>query len=253
MGDDASPGRTPGSGRVAPGVVVARTALVTGATSGIGRATVEALAREGWRTGLVARESAELRELAREVGGWAAPCDVREASDIEDAVGRFTELAGGAPELLVAAAGAFSLGPAAELTVEELDRHLEVNLRGAILTVRAVLPAMLAAGRGTLVLVGSVAGRKAFPGNAAYSASKFGLRGFHEVLLEELRGTGVRATLLEPAATDTPLWDPLDPDSDPGLPDRSAMLGPGDVADAVVFLAGRPPGVRIPYLPIERG
>ena len=105
---------------------------------------------------------------------------------------------------------------------------------------------------GLIVNVGSVAGRKAFPGNAAYSASKFGLRGFHEVLLEEVRGTGVRATLVEPAATDTPLWDPLDPDSDPGLPDRAAMLSPDDVAEAVLFVATRPESVRIPFLSIER-
>jgi len=201
----------------------------------------------------MARESSRLRELARNVDGWEFPCDVREPEAISRAVARFAELAGGAPELLVVAAGTFSLGPAVELTVEDLDRHLDVNLRGAILTVRAVLPGMLAAGKGTLVLIGSVAGRRAFRGNAAYSASKFGLRGFHEVLLEELRGTGVRATLLEPAATDTPLWDPLDPDSTPELPDRSAMLTPEDVAVAVAFVGGRPPGVRIPYLPIERG
>jgi len=252
MGGDASPeGRTRSNER--PGRVVARTALVTGATSGIGRATVEVLTHDGWRTGLMARDTPRLGKLARDVEGWGLPCDVRDAGAIDDAVARFAELAGGAPELLVVAAGAFSLGPAVDLTVEELDRHIDVNLRGAILTVGAVLPAMLAAGRGTLVLIGSVAGRKAFPGNAAYSASKFGLRGFHEVLLEELRGTGVRATLLEPAATDTPLWDPLDPDSTPELPNRSAMLTPGDVAAAVAFVAGRPPGVRIPYLPIERG
>jgi NADP-dependent 3-hydroxy acid dehydrogenase YdfG len=111
---------------------------------------------------------------------------------------------------------------------------------------------MLVRRGGLIVNVGSVAGRKAFPGNAAYSASKFGLRGFHEVLLEEVRGTGVRATLVEPAATDTPLWDPLDPDSDPGLPDRAAMLSPDDVAEAVLFVATRPESVRIPFLSIER-
>jgi NADP-dependent 3-hydroxy acid dehydrogenase YdfG len=98
-----------------------------------------------------------------------------------------------------------------------------------------------------------VAGRKAFPGNAAYSASKFGVRGFHEVLLEELRGTGVRATLVEPAATDTPIWDPMDPDADPNLPPREAMLRPEDVAEAVSFVVTRPEGVQIPFLPIERG
>jgi NADP-dependent 3-hydroxy acid dehydrogenase YdfG len=97
-----------------------------------------------------------------------------------------------------------------------------------------------------------VAGRRAFPGNGAYSAAKFGVRGLHEVLVEELRGTGVRATLLEPAATDTPIWDPLDPDADPGLPDRAAMLDPTEVARAVTFLLTRPEGVSVPLLQIER-
>ncbi len=101
--------------------------------------------------------------------------------------------------------------------------------------------------------VGSVAGRRAFPSNGAYSASKYGQRGLHEVLVEELRGTGVRATLVEPAATDTPLWDPLDPDRDPHLPDRDAMLRAGDVAETVLFAVTRPAHVRTPLLKIERG
>ena len=74
----------------------------------------------------------------------------------------------------------------------------------------------------------------------------------HEVLVEELRGTGVRATLLEPAATDTSIWDPFDPDADPDLPDRSVMLDPDDVAEAVLFVATRPEHVQIPVLQIER-
>jgi NADP-dependent 3-hydroxy acid dehydrogenase YdfG len=98
-----------------------------------------------------------------------------------------------------------------------------------------------------------VAGRRAFPANGAYSASKYGQRGMHEVLAEELRGSGLRATLVEPAATDTPLWDALDPDADPNLPGRDAMLRPVDVAEAVVFAVTRPPHVRIPLLQIERG
>ena len=93
----------------------------------------------------------------------------------------------------------------------------------------------------------------AFPGNGAYSASKFALRGLHEVLLEEIRGSGVRASLVEPAATDTEIWDPLDPDGNPGLPDREDMLTASDVAEGVVFVATRPEGVVIPLLQVERG
>ena len=137
-------------------------------------------------------------------------------------------------------------------TVKVFDETVAVNLRGTFLVNRALLPSMLERGTGLIVNVGSVAGRRAFSGNAAYSASKYGLRGYHEVLLEELRGTGVRATLLEPAATDTPLWDPLDPDRDPRLPNRDRMLRPDDVADTVLFVATRPQSVRIPVLQVER-
>jgi NADP-dependent 3-hydroxy acid dehydrogenase YdfG len=136
--------------------------------------------------------------------------------------------------------------------VRAFDDHMAVNLRGTFLVVRALLPAMLGRGDGLFVNVGSVAGRRAFAGNASYSASKFGVRGFHEVLLEEIRGTGVRATLLEPAATDTPLWDVVNRAASPGLPERSAMLDPDDVAEAVLFVATRPATVRIPLLQIER-
>jgi NADP-dependent 3-hydroxy acid dehydrogenase YdfG len=110
---------------------------------------------------------------------------------------------------------------------------------------------MKARGSGTIVQVSSVAGREAFTENGAYSASKFGVRGFHEVLLEELRGSGVRATLLEPAAVDTPIWDSIDRAAHPGLPPRGAMLRPSAVAECVVFVASRDPRIQIPVLPVE--
>lgn len=229
-----------------------RTALITGATRGIGRATARLLREAGARVGLVARTEADLAELARELEGWPLACDVSDPDEAARALSRFRELAGGPPDILVTAAGTFSLGPARDLRADELDRHLAVNLRGAIHVVTSTLPGMLERRRGTIVQVGSVAGRKALPGNAAYSASKFGLRGYHEVLLEEIRGTGVRATLLEPAATDTSLWDAVEPDRDPHLPDRSEMLGPEDVARGILWVATRPPGVQVPYLPMER-
>jgi NADP-dependent 3-hydroxy acid dehydrogenase YdfG len=235
------------------GPLAGRTALVTGASKGIGEAVARSLAGAGARVGVAARDAGALESLARTLGGWALPCDVTDEAAIARTAARFEELAKGPPDVLVASAGVFALEPAHALTVSELDRHLDVNLRGAMLTVGAFLPGLRAAARGTIVLVGSVGGRKGLRWNAAYAASKFGLRGYHEVLLAELKGSGVRATLLEPAATDTPIWDALDPDSNPKLPNRSEMLRPEDVAEAVLFVATRPDGVQIPYLPIERG
>jgi NADP-dependent 3-hydroxy acid dehydrogenase YdfG len=229
-----------------------RTALVTGASRGIGARVAERLAGAGARVWLLARSEGALAEVAARTGGTPLVADLTDEVEVWDVLDRLQDELGGPPDLVVCAAGVFGLAPVAEESVKSWDAHLAVNLRGAFLVARALLPAMLVRRGGLIVNVGSVAGRKAFPGNAAYSASKFGLRGFHEVLLEEVRGTGVRATLVEPAATDTPLWDPLDPDSDPGLPDRAAMLSPDDVAEAVLFVATRPESVRIPFLSIER-
>ncbi|TVR55059.1 MAG: SDR family oxidoreductase [Gemmatimonadales bacterium] len=244
---------TSGADRVGgKGALEGSTALVTGASRGIGAAVVRALAAEGARVGVVARSREPLQELAEEVGGWALPGDVTDPSDVASVLDGFRERTGGVPDLVVASAGVFTLAPVEETGLTDWALNLDVNLKGSFLLLREVLPAMRLRGTGTLVQVGSIAGRRAFPGNGAYSASKFGLRGLHEVLVEELRGTGVRATLLEPAATDTSAWDPLDPDGRTDLPSRSAMLRPEDVAEAVVFVATRPAGVQIPFLPVER-
>jgi NADP-dependent 3-hydroxy acid dehydrogenase YdfG len=232
--------------------LLGQTALVTGASRGIGARAAERLAEAGARVWPMARSEGALAELAARTGGTPIVADVTDEAAVWDALDRLQDELGGAPDMVVCAAGTFGLAPVAEATVKALDAQLSVNLRGAFLVTRALLPSMLERGRGLVIHVGSVAGRRAFPGNGAYAASKFGLRGFHEVLLEELRGTGVRATLLEPAATDTPLWDPLAPDSDPTLPSRTEMLSPDDVAEAILFVATRPDTVRIPFLPIER-
>jgi NADP-dependent 3-hydroxy acid dehydrogenase YdfG len=228
-------------------------ALVTGASRGIGAAVARALAAEGARVGLVARSRAPLERMAGRLGGWALPGDVTVEEEVKRVVAEFRDRSGAWPEVVVGSAGVFSLAPLEETDPAELARHLDVNLKGRFLLLREVLPGMKARGSGTVILIGSVAGRRALPGNAAYSASKYGLRGLHEVLLEEIRGSGVRATLVEPSATDTSLWDPLDPDGREDLPPRASMLRAEDVAEAVVFAATRPPGVRIPFLPVEGG
>jgi NADP-dependent 3-hydroxy acid dehydrogenase YdfG len=227
------------------------TALVTGASRGIGQRVAERLAEAGARVWASARSEAALAELAARTGATSLPFDLTDDASVWDALDQLQDQLGGPPSLVVNAAGVFGIETCRDETVMAFDAAVAVNLRGPFLVARSLLPAMLERGSGLIVNVGSVAGRRAFPGNGAYSASKFGLRGYHEVLLEELRGTGVRATLLEPAATDTPLWDPLDPDNDPDLPDRSGMLSADDVADAVVFVASRPDHVRIPLMQIE--
>lgn len=233
-------------------VLTGRTVLVTGASRGIGRAVAERLAGSGARVFALGRSEDALRDLASRTGAEPLVVDLKDDAAIWDAADRLGDILGGPPDLVVNAAGVFGVASLHQETVAHLDLELSLNLRAPFLLVRALLPSMLERGSGLVVNVGSVAGRRAFPGNGAYSAAKFGLRGFHEVLLEELRGTGVRASLLEPAATDTPIWDALDPDADPSLPSRADMLRPEDVADAVLFLATRPEHVQIPLLQIER-
>jgi NAD(P)-dependent dehydrogenase (short-subunit alcohol dehydrogenase family) len=229
------------------------TVLVTGATGGIGRAVAERVANADGRLHVMSRGAQALAELAARTGGGVWPADLTDDADVWSALDALQETLGGPPEAVVNAAGAFELASFGETSVETFDLNLAVNLRGPFLVIRALLPAMLVRGRGRIVNVGSVAGRRALPGNAAYGASKFGLRGMHEVLVEELRGTGVAATLVEPSATDTKLWDPLGPDSRDDLPSRSQMLRPEDVAEAVLFALTRPADVRVPLIQIEHG
>ena len=226
-------------------------ALVVGGSSGIGEATARVLAAAGARVCLAARSMEHLEKIAEEIGGVPLQLDLRDTEAVEAAMQGLVSQAGGVPDIVVNAAGVFSLTPAADTPVETFEQALTVNLTGPFAVVRALLPAMTARGSGWVVTVGSVAGRKAYPGNAAYSSAKFGLRGLHEVLREELRGTGVGCSLIEPAATNTQLWNALDPDSDPNLPDRSQMLHPKDVAEAILFVCTRPEGVQIPVLAIE--
>jgi len=229
-----------------------RSALVTGATRGIGRAVAEAFAGAGAEVHLLARSEGELRRLAERLDGHAWPADLTDETEVWSAVDQLVERTARVPDIVVNAAGVFDVAPIAETSVATFDRNVEVNLRGAFLLLRCVVPPMMERGSGLVVNVGSVAGRKAFPGNGAYAASKWGLRGLHDVLLEEIRGSGVRACLLEPAATDTPIWDPLEPDADASLPSRASMLRPEEVADAALFVAALPDDVQISHLPIER-
>jgi NADP-dependent 3-hydroxy acid dehydrogenase YdfG len=232
-------------------VLAGRSALVTGASKGIGRVVAERLAEAGVRVWCMARSERAVRELAAQIAGEALIVDITDDVAVWDALDGMTGSLGGPPDIVVNSAGVFGIARSDKETVQAFDERIAVNLRGTFLVNRVLLPGMRERGSGLIVNLGSVAGRKAYKGNAAYSASKYGLRGYHEVLVEELRGTGVRACLLEPASTDTPIWDALDPDSNPRLPQRADMLRPEDVADALMFVATRPATVNIPVLQIE--
>jgi len=243
--------------RGADGSLAGRSALVTGASRGIGLATARALAAAGARVALVARSAERLAALARElreahgVDAVALPCDVRDvaaaARAAADAAARL-----GAVDVLVNNAGVFSLAPVEGTDPAEFARTLEANLVAPFAFARAVLPAMRARGAGHLVTVGSVADRAAFPENGAYAASKFGLRGLHEVLRAELRGSGVRATLVSPGPVDTEMWDPVDPDARAGFTPRAMMLRPEHVADAILYALTCPAEVNVDELRLTR-
>jgi NADP-dependent 3-hydroxy acid dehydrogenase YdfG len=231
-----------------------QTALVTGASRGIGAAAARGLARHGARVALLARGEHALRTLADEIGGDAlvVPCDVRDLGAVERAVGTLTESLDGGPDIIVNNAGAFIIAAAHKTSIDDFRATLEINLIAPFALVRAFLPAMRQRARGHVVTIGSIADRAIYPGNAAYSASKYGLRAMHEVLRAELRSTGVRASLVSPGAVDTALWDEIDPDNQPGFTPRVQMLSPDAVADAVLFVVTAPATMNVDELRLSR-
>lgn len=220
-----------------------RIALVTGASRGIGRAAAEALHADG-ATVIGVSRSLDRRHDDRRV---TFPCNLVDSEAVTTLVEEIVKEVG-VPDILVNNAGALLIKPVQEIGDEEFRSQLEANLVAPFLVARALVPHFTTRGGGHLITIGSVADHQAFPGNAAYAASKYGLRGLHDVLALELKPAGVRSTLIAPSATDTSLWDALDPDNAPGLPPRSAMLRADDVAAAVCFAATRPAHANVDLL-----
>jgi NADP-dependent 3-hydroxy acid dehydrogenase YdfG len=216
--------------------LLGQVAVVTGAGRGIGRAVATALARAGAAVALAARSPAELETVAREIretGGRAVvvPTDVRQEAQVEG-LARRALAEWQRVDVLVNAAGVAAFAPVTDSKLDDWDQMLAVNLRGAVLGCRAVLPAMIAKRRGTIINIGSVVTSRSLTGSAAYTASKYGLLGFSRVLAEEMRPHRVRVGVLSAGATDTPLWDAM-----PGAPARERMLRADQVADAALLMA----------------
>lgn len=236
------------------GALSGRTALVTGASRGIGAASARALATAGARVVLVARSAGDLARLAAELphGALALPADLSQSAAAPTVAAGARELLGVEPDILVHAAGAFPLASIEETQDEEIALALALNTSAPLQLARAFLPVMRARGSGHLVMIGSVADRNVSPGNAIYAATKHALRVLSEALRAETRGSGVRTTLVSPAATDTSLWDPYDPDTAAHLPSRHEMLRAEDVADAVLWAVTRPAHVDVEEVRLSR-
>ena len=236
------------------GALGGRAAVVTGASRGIGLATARALAAAGARVVMLARTRDELTERAAEIGAEAigVTCDVTDAAAVDAAAREASRFLGRGPDILVNNAGAFALAQVDRMDVADFERTIAVNLVAPFHLVRTFLPGMRERGAGHIVTIGSIADRMAFPENGAYAASKFGVRGLHEVIRAELRGTGVRASLVSPGPVDTPLWDPIAPDTRAGFTPRVAMLAATAVADAVLYVVTRPAAVNIDELRLSR-
>lgn len=211
-----------------------RVAVVTGATSGIGRAVASALGRAGCRLAICARGAEALERTAEALAADGAEV-LALATDVsrEEEVERFADrvLADMGPvSVLVNNAGVARFGSVEELGPEDYDAVFDTNVRGVFLTSRAFVPEMKQEGDGVIVNVASLAGKNHFAGGAVYAASKHAVLGMSKCMMLDLRAHGIRVLAVCPGSVDTAFFDGQDRFD----PDRSKILAPEDVAEAVV-------------------
>jgi NADP-dependent 3-hydroxy acid dehydrogenase YdfG len=215
-----------------------KVAFVTGASGGIGAAVARKLHDAGASLGLVSRRGDALG-LERALG---VACDVRDRAALERAAAAVVERFGRL-DIAVANAGMGAYGPFLELDPEQLDAMIDINLKGTLYTAAATLPHLIASGEGDFVSLASVAGVRAFPGEAVYNASKFGQVGFTRALDHELRKHGVRATSICPGGVHTEFAIGSGRETDD--PELDRMLTADEVAEVVLFALTRPRGMRL--------
>jgi len=213
-----------------------RVALITGASRGVGAAVARAFSERGAKLGLLSRSGADLGLP----GALGVVCDVRDRDAVFAATAQVVDRFGSL-DCVVANAGMGAYGPFLELAPEHLEEMIDLNLKGTLYTAAATLPHLVRAGGGDFVSLASVAGLRAFPHEAVYNASKFGMVGFTRSLDHEFREHGVRCTNVAPGgvATDFALGH--------GRPEEAlaGMMSAEDVAEVVVFCVTRPRRIRI--------
>jgi 3-hydroxy acid dehydrogenase/malonic semialdehyde reductase len=221
-----------------------RTALVTGASSGIGRATAQVLAAAGANLLLAARSEDKLQELAASLGhAQVLMMDVRCADSVARA------LADHDPDIVVCNAGlGIGLGPLQDGQTSNWDLMIDTNVKGVLNTIHATLPGLIKRGRGDLVLLGSVAGRQMYPGGNVYSATKHAVKAIYEALRLDTAGAGIRYTTVDPGMVETNFSVVrLGGDTTAANAVYAGMtpLGPEDVADAILYAITRPAHVNV--------
>jgi NAD(P)-dependent dehydrogenase (short-subunit alcohol dehydrogenase family) len=238
-------------------------ALVTGASSRLGRATALALAQAGADVILLARSADDLQQVTTELGpsgrrSLAFPGNLADEHYILNAVQRTIELFGRI-DILVNAAGSDVPGAVAQLATSDWDYVLAVNLRAPFLLAKAVFPHMSQARRGTIINISSVAGKRGWAHASAYCASKFGLTGFTQALAAEGKAHGIRACILYPGgmATHWGTWSSTERHAKPEeAPPVTKALPPAEVASLIVWLVAAPPELvlnEVIITPLDEG
>lgn len=220
------------------------TAVVTGASSGIGAATAARLSSEGWDVVLGARRLDRLEEVASAVGGRAIPLDVTDTASVD----AFCQEVPECSLLVNNAGGAKGLEPVAEADEDAWRWMFEANVLGVARVTKALMPALVASGDGHVVIVGSIAGLEAYPGGAGYNAAKFGVRAVGRVLRMELLGQPVRVTEVDPGMVETEFSVVrFDGDEERAAKVYEGMtpLSADDIADCIAWAATRPSHVNI--------
>lgn len=230
-----------------------RTAVVTGASSGIGAATARHLAREGYHVYCAARRTDRIEALAAEIGGTPVECDVTD----EESVAALAGVVGDRLDVLVNnAGGAFGAGPVGQADSDDWRRMYEVNVIGLMQVTRALLPALVASGAGAILNVGSTAGRIAYEGGAGYTVAKHGTQVVTETLRLELWDQPVRVMEVAPGMVRTEEFALVRFDGDQEKADAvyagvAEPLTADDIADAITWMVTRPPHVNVDELVIR--